>query len=123
MPNGYNPPAGCTHVLAYEPPEIMPDYPAGVWTLEAVGDWLNFDLSERTILDYEAAPDTSEKTLCKWASGELGQPVRLIGQRDEIGVPRRPFRKLSEQARTWQAVGRIVPARWICRRMYWVIPA
>ena len=119
------PPEGCTFVLTYDPPEIVPEFPGGVWSMEAVSQWVIPDLREREILDYEAGPDADADVLREWVAGELGYPVRLIGEDDVIGVMRAPFRRFAFDGsnKVTRAINRCLPIQLMHRRLYWVAPA
>jgi hypothetical protein len=78
MPDGYDPPPGTVEVLEWLPRELVPDFPGGLWSLEALDQWLNPDLDERYAELREGGMDEDPGTLEEWAAGELGYRVRLV---------------------------------------------
>jgi hypothetical protein len=120
MAEGYAPPPGTVEVLEWLPREIVPDWPDGMWSLEALGEWLNLDLEERRADCRQGGADADPGALAAWAGEQLGYQVRLTPEDDIIGVPRVPA--FAGRNKVTRAINVCLPARQVSRRLYWVIP-
>jgi hypothetical protein len=124
MTDDYTPPPGTVQVLEWLPPQVVPDFPGGVWSLEALNEWLNPDLAVRNAESYEGGQDAAPETLGAWVAGELGFPVLLTPEDDVIGVAYGPFRPpFAGGSKITRAINRRWPLRQIPRRFFWVSPA
>lgn len=120
----YTPPPRCIEVLEWLSPEIIPDFPAGVWSLEALREWLNEDLPVHHAELYEAAMEAAPETLGTWVAEMRGYPVRLIRKNDVIVVPSGPFRvRFAGGNKITGAINRRLPGRSVSRLIYWVVAA
>jgi hypothetical protein len=123
MTDAYTPPPGSIQVLEWLPPQVVPGFPDGLWSLEATGEWLNPDLTERNVASCEGGMEADPETLGTWAAGMLGFPVRLTREDDVIGVAFGPFRPpFTGGNKITHAISLHWPHRQIPRRLYWVTP-
>ena len=117
---GYAPPPGTVEVLEWLPREIVPDFPGGMWSLEALGEWLNPDLDERRADCRAGGAEADPGELAAWAGEQLGYRVRLVPEDDIVGVP--VVAVFAGRNKITRAINVRLPARKISRRLYWVIP-